>query len=331
MTKRYESSDQVVALDSVDLDISRGERVALMGPSGSGKSTLLNLISGLDEPTSGSIYFEDRALDTMTDNELTLLRRKKIGLIFQTFNLLPTLSAIENVSLPLRLDGKRRRNADKRSTELLERVGLSERLTHRPDELSGGERQRIAIARALVFEPVVLLADEPTGNLDSHTGAEIIALLDNLHDEFGTTIVLVTHNDAAAEHCERKISMLDGRIVSGNGSLNSWQLILLVFIQVIWVTMVYGPIAAYLVEAFPAKIRYTALSLPYHIGNGVFGGLLPLIGLTVIAQTGNIYAGLYYPILIAGITFVVGSIFLRETRGRKIWAEVDDVSVARTQ
>ena len=219
VTKRYESSDEVVALDAVDLDISRGERVALMGPSGSGKSTLLNLISGLDEPTSGRIYFEDRPLDEMTDNELTLLRRKKIGLIFQTFNLLPTLSAIENVSLPLRLDGKRRRKADKRSTELLERVGLAERLTHRPDELSGGERQRIAIARALVFEPVVLLADEPTGNLDSQTGAEIIALLDNLHDEFGTTIVLVTHNDEAAAHCERKISMRDGRIVSGNGSV----------------------------------------------------------------------------------------------------------------
>ena len=214
MTKRYESSDEVVALDAVDLDISRGERVALMGPSGSGKSTLLNLISGLDEPTSGTIYFEERPLDTMTDNELTLLRRKKIGLIFQTFNLLPTLSAIENVSLPLRLDGIRRRRADKRSTALLERVGLSERLTHRPDELSGGERQRIAIARALVFEPVVLLADEPTGNLDSQTGAEIIALLDNLHDEFGTTIVLVTHNDEAAAHCERKIAMRDGRIVS---------------------------------------------------------------------------------------------------------------------
>ena len=218
MTKRYESADEVVALDAVDLDISRGERVALMGPSGSGKSTLLNLISGLDEPTSGTIYFEDRPLDTMTDNELTLLRRKKIGLIFQTFNLLPTLSAIENVSLPLRLDGNRRRKADKRSTELLERVGLGERLTHRPDELSGGERQRIAIARALVFEPVVLLADEPTGNLDSQTGAEIIALLDNLHDEFGTTVVLVTHNDEAAAHCERKIAMRDGRIVSDNGS-----------------------------------------------------------------------------------------------------------------
>jgi putative ABC transport system ATP-binding protein len=219
VTKRYESSDQVVALDAVDLDISRGERVALMGPSGSGKSTMLNLMSGLDEPTSGTVYFEDRSLDAMTDNELTMLRRKKIGLIFQTFNLLPTLSAIENVSLPLRLDGNRRRKADKRSIELLERVGLGERLTHRPDELSGGERQRIAIARALVFEPVVLLADEPTGNLDSQTGAEIIALLDNLHDEFGTTIVLVTHNDAAAAHCERKIAMLDGRIVSGNGSI----------------------------------------------------------------------------------------------------------------
>jgi predicted ABC-type transport system involved in lysophospholipase L1 biosynthesis ATPase subunit len=152
----------------------------------------------------------------MNDNELTLMRRKKIGLIFQTFNLLPTLDAIENVSLPLRLDGTRRRKANERATELLHRVGLKERLTHRPDELSGGERQRIAIARALVFNPPVLLADEPTGNLDSHTGAEIIDLLDELHDEFGTTVVLVTHNKGAAAHCERQLTMLDGKIVSSN-------------------------------------------------------------------------------------------------------------------
>lgn len=213
VTKRYESDDRVVALDRVDLEIFRGERVALMGPSGSGKSTLLNLMSGLDVPTSGTVFFEERPLDAMSDNELTLMRRKKIGLIFQTFNLLPTLTAVENVALPLRLDGFRHKKADARAIELLNKVGLGERLTHRPDELAGGERQRIAIARALVFEPSVLLADEPTGNLDSHTGSEIMALLDELHDEFGTTIVLVTHNRAAAAHCERQVAMLDGRIV----------------------------------------------------------------------------------------------------------------------
>jgi putative ABC transport system ATP-binding protein len=216
VTKRYESESRIVALDSVDLEIDCGERVAIMGPSGSGKSTLLNLISGLDEPTGGTVYFEGRPLNEMNDNELTLMRRKKIGLIFQTFNLLPTLNAIENVSLPLRLDGTRRRKADEHATGLLQRVGLKERLTHRPDELSGGERQRIAIARALVFNPPVLLADEPTGNLDSHTGAEIIDLLDELHDEFGTTVVLVTHNKGAAAHCERQLLMLDGKIVSSN-------------------------------------------------------------------------------------------------------------------
>jgi len=216
VTKRYETEDRVVAIDSVDLEISRGERVAIMGPSGSGKSTLLNLISGLDEPTSGTVYFEDRPLSEMNDNELTLMRRKKIGLIFQTFNLLPTLTATENVSLPLRLDGMRRRTANARAVELLTRVGLNERLTHRPDELSGGERQRIAIARSLVFNPPVLLADEPTGNLDSHTGADIVELLDQLHDEFQTTVVLVTHNSSAAEHCERRFTMLDGKIVSSN-------------------------------------------------------------------------------------------------------------------
>ncbi|HTH37869.1 MAG TPA: ABC transporter ATP-binding protein, partial [Pyrinomonadaceae bacterium] len=212
VTKRYESVDEVVALDAVDLDISRGERVALMGPSGSGKSTLLNLMSGLDEPTSGNVYFEDRSLDSMTDNELTLLRRKKIGLIFQTFNLLPTLSAIENVSLPLRLDGNRRRKADNRSIELLERVGLGERLTHRPDELSGGERQRIAIARALVFQPVVLLADEPTGNLDSTNGEKVTLMLRKLVEEHGQTIVIVTHDAQVARQADRVIYLADGQI-----------------------------------------------------------------------------------------------------------------------
>lgn len=213
VTKRYETEDRVVAINEIDLEISRGDRVSIMGPSGSGKSTLLNLISGLDEPTSGTVYFEERPLNEMNDNELTLMRRKKIGLIFQTFNLLPTLTATENVSLPLRLDGMGRRQANERATELLHRVGLKERLTHHPDELSGGERQRIAIARSLVFNPPVLLADEPTGNLDSHTGAEIIELLDELHDEFQTTVVLVTHNNEAAEHCERQYTMRDGKIV----------------------------------------------------------------------------------------------------------------------
>jgi len=214
VSKRYGSIDGVVALDSVALEIARGERVAIMGPSGSGKSTLLNLVSGLDTPTSGRVYFEDRPLDAMGDDALTLMRRRKIGLIFQTFNLLPTLSAAENVSLPLRLDGRPKRGVGRKAVELLGRVGLGDRLTHRPDELSGGERQRLAIARSLVFEPLVLLADEPTGNLDSRTGSEILALLDELHQERGTTILLVTHNESAAAHCERRMTILDGRLVS---------------------------------------------------------------------------------------------------------------------
>jgi ABC-type lipoprotein export system ATPase subunit len=212
VSKHYDGG--VRALDGVDLTIGHGERIAIMGPSGSGKSTLLNLISGLDRPTSGTISFEGRPLNEMSDNEITILRRRKIGLIFQTFNLLSTLTAIENVSLPLRLDGKSRRTAEVRASEMLKRLGLGDRLSHLPDALSGGERQRIAIARALVFEPPVLLADEPTGNLDSTTGEEIMGVLDELHDEFGTAIILVTHNQTAAAHCERQISMIDGRIAS---------------------------------------------------------------------------------------------------------------------
>lgn len=203
----------VHALSEMDLSVKNGERVAIMGPSGSGKSTLLNLICGLDEPTSGCIRFEGRELSKLSDDERTRLRREKIGMIFQSFNLLPTLSAIENVSLPLRLGGLGQRESEKRAAAMLARVGLTPRLKHRPNELSGGERQRVAIGRALIFQPPLLLADEPTGNLDSASGEEILNLLDNLHYESNITILLVTHNELAAAHCERILSLQDGSIV----------------------------------------------------------------------------------------------------------------------
>jgi putative ABC transport system ATP-binding protein len=212
--KMYGLGTGFLALDEVDLDIVRGERVAVMGPSGSGKSTLLNLMCGLDEPTSGSVLFEGRDLAKMNDDDRTRLRRAKIGMIFQTFNLLPTLTGLENVALPLRLNGTASRTAADKAAAMLERVGLHGRFDHRPDEMSGGERQRVAIARALIFDPPVLLADEPTGNLDSHTGDEVLHLLDGLHREYNTTIVLVTHNEMAASYCERRVELLDGRIVS---------------------------------------------------------------------------------------------------------------------
>lgn len=203
----------VHALRDISLTIRPGERVAIMGPSGSGKTTLLNLICGLDQATSGSVEFDGRDLSKLDDDARTRLRREKIGMIFQTFNLLPTLTAIENVSLPLRLQGLRKREAESRARAILDRVSLVDRLDHRPDELSGGERQRIAIARALIFNPPLLLADEPTGNLDSATGGEILELLDALHAEFRMTIVLVTHNAMAAEHCERLLVLRDGAVL----------------------------------------------------------------------------------------------------------------------
>jgi putative ABC transport system ATP-binding protein len=204
---------KVQALRSINLNIGRGERLAVMGPSGSGKSTLLNLIGGLDEPTSGVLKLEGVELSKLSDDERTRLRRERIGMIFQTFNLLPTLTAVENVCLPLRFRGLRRREAEEKAREMLGRVGLSQRASHRPDELSGGERQRTAIARALIFQPPLLLADEPTGNLDSATGEEILNLLDDLHREFNTTILLVTHNMGAAAHCDRILTLRDGDIV----------------------------------------------------------------------------------------------------------------------
>ncbi len=221
VTKTFGGSDFVSALRGISLDIGPGERVAIMGPSGSGKSTLLNLICGLDEPTSGSVYFEGRDLAKLNDDDRTRLRREKIGMIFQTFNLLPTLTSIENVALPLRLNGIASRIATDRAAAMLERVRLHDRSDHRPDELSGGERQRVAIARALIFGPPLLLADEPTGNLDSRTGGEVLHLLDDLHAEFDTTIVLVTHNDLAASHCERRITLLDGNILSDKTAADS--------------------------------------------------------------------------------------------------------------
>jgi putative ABC transport system ATP-binding protein len=213
VSKTYGADGGVRALNEVDLAIGRGTRVAIMGQSGSGKSTLLNIMCGLDEPTSGRMIFEGRDLHAVSDDDRTRLRREKIGMVFQTFNLMPTLTGVENVSLPLRLNGMGAKEAAEKASKMLARVGLTERNNHRPDEMSGGERQRVAIARSLIFNPPVLLADEPTGNLDSRTGDEILHLLDDIHNEFGTTIVLVTHNDDAARHCERWITLRDGNIV----------------------------------------------------------------------------------------------------------------------
>ncbi|HEV7967838.1 MAG TPA: ABC transporter ATP-binding protein [Candidatus Acidoferrales bacterium] len=213
VSKSYGDCGAVQALHNLSMIVEQGERVAVMGPSGSGKSTLLNLICGLDEPTSGSIKLEGIELAALDDDRRTRLRREKLGMIFQTFNLLPTLSALENAALPLRLQGLRRREAEDRATAMLDRVGLKFRAHHRPDELSGGERQRVAIARALVFHPPILLGDEPTGNLDSATGEEILRLLDDLHREFNNTVLLVTHNDLAAAFCDRILTLRDGEFV----------------------------------------------------------------------------------------------------------------------
>jgi putative ABC transport system ATP-binding protein len=213
VSKNYGTTGLVQALHSLSLTVEQGERVAVMGPSGSGKSTLLNLICGLDQPTSGSIKLEGIELAALDDDRRTRLRREKIGMIFQTFNLLPTLTAIENAGLPLRLQGLCAHDAGARAVAMLERVGLKTRAHHRPDELSGGERQRVAIARALIFRPPILLGDEPTGNLDSATGEEILRLLDDLHREFNNTILLVTHNDLAAAFCDRILTLRDGQFL----------------------------------------------------------------------------------------------------------------------
>jgi putative ABC transport system ATP-binding protein len=213
VTRSYGTESAVSALKSISLFVGRAERVAVMGPSGSGKSTLLNLICGLDQPTTGSVKVDGVELSGLTDDPRTRLRREKIGMIFQTFNLLSTLSALENVALPLRLQGISKKEAESRATDMLGRVALKRRITHRPDEMSGGERQRVAIARALIFRPPLLLGDEPTGNLDSNTGDEILTLLDELQVEYQSTLLMVTHNAEAAGYCNRIITLHDGQIV----------------------------------------------------------------------------------------------------------------------
>lgn len=215
---RKHYGNQVHALDGVDIEVALSERVAIIGPSGSGKSTLLHLACGLDEPSSGVVKVDGVNLSDLDDDSRTRLRREKIGMIFQTFNLLPTLTAIENVSLPLRLNRLGWKESAGRAEAMLERVGLRDRGKHRPDELSGGERQRVAIARALIFEPSLVLADEPTGNLDTATGHEILALLDEMNRDLGITILLVTHNEAATAHYDRVLTLRDGRIVGQQSS-----------------------------------------------------------------------------------------------------------------
>jgi putative ABC transport system ATP-binding protein len=213
VTKRFAGKRDVIALDDVSLTIPRGEMVAIVGPSGSGKSTLLNLVGGLDRPTSGQVSIDGEPLAGLSDDELTRVRRDKIGFIFQFFNLLPTLSALENVGLPLHLRGWPRRKVDDRARELLGLVQLDHRVQHLPEELSGGERQRVAIARALSVYPPVLLADEPTGNLDTRTGGEILALIRDVHGRLGSTVVIVTHDMTVAQSCTRTIALRDGRVV----------------------------------------------------------------------------------------------------------------------
>ena len=213
VTKRFDGKKQVTALNTVNLRIDKGEMVSLVGPSGSGKSTLLNLIGGLDKPSTGEIALDGAVLSGLSDDALTKLRRDKIGFIFQFFNLLPTLSCLENVSLPLHLRGWKKAQIAERAHELLTLVGLGKRLDHLPEELSGGERQRVAIARALSVYPPILLADEPTGNLDSATGVEILGLIRDLHERLQTTVLIVTHDRSVAESCPRQIALKDGVVV----------------------------------------------------------------------------------------------------------------------
>jgi putative ABC transport system ATP-binding protein len=212
LERRYRMGDEIIhALRGVDLTVQRGEYVAIMGPSGSGKSTLMNVIGCLDTPDEGEYWLNGKLVSAMNDRELARVRNKEVGFIFQTFNLLPRADALHNVELPLIYAGMKRKERVARARQALERVGLGERMTHRPSEMSGGQRQRVAVARALVTEPSILLADEPTGNLDSATSADIMNLFEALHAA-GHTIVVVTHEHDIARHAHRIITFRDGTI-----------------------------------------------------------------------------------------------------------------------
>jgi len=212
---RLDGGVEVRALDGVDLAVATGDSLAIMGPSGSGKSTLLSLLGGLDRPTSGQVLFAGRDVADLSDDELASVRNRTVGFVFQSFQLLPRTSAVANVGLPLTYRGLGRAERRRRAVQALEAVGLGHRLEHRPSQLSGGEQQRVAIARALVTEPGMLLADEPTGNLDSRSGDEVLGLLVRLHDERQVAVVVVTHDQGVAAHLGRVVVVHDGRLDGG--------------------------------------------------------------------------------------------------------------------
>jgi putative ABC transport system ATP-binding protein len=213
LRKEYIMGDIIVkALDGVDLTMEQDDLMVVMGPSGSGKSTLLYMLGGLDRPTSGKILVSGRTIDSLDENALAVYRRQKVGFIFQSFNLITSMTALDNVSFPMRFAGIRRRERQRRAYELLQQVGLEKRALHRPNELSGGEQQRVAIARALVNNPLLILADEPTGNLDTASGAGIMQLLSDLHSS-GRTVLVVTHDTRMSQFATRLVHLLDGRVV----------------------------------------------------------------------------------------------------------------------
>jgi len=217
LTKKYgDASQPIFALNNVNLSVNEGEFVAIMGPSGSGKSTLLYLLGGLDTPSSGKVWIRDKDMSIMDDDALSALRRESLGFVFQFFNLIPVLTAQENVAMPLILDGVPRTDALQRANAALAQVGMAERATHRPSELSGGQQQRAALARALVTKPAVVLADEPTGNLDSRSSDEVVQMLRRAVDEWHQTLILVTHDPRVAAYADRIVFLKDGTIVDEN-------------------------------------------------------------------------------------------------------------------